>query len=71
MLFYRTIEGFEEYQKYADPHSAHEINVIDVLKKVAPGKNFILGATLHGTPIENLKKITRIIKIYGKYPMEL
>jgi len=53
-------EGIKEYVK-------------KLLKEVSPGDNFILGsadAVPYGTPIENLKAVTEVIKKYGKYPLK-
>jgi len=47
-------------------------HIKDILYKVAPGDNFILGsadATPYGTPIENLRVVTEVIEKYGKYPL--
>ena len=51
-----------------------ETYVKDILTRVSTGDNFILGsgdAVPYGTPIENLKTITNVIKKYGKYPVML
>ena len=48
--------------------------VMKILKEVAPWKNFILStgdATSFGTPIENLKKVSELIRKYGTYPIEI
>ncbi|MFW6409723.1 MAG: uroporphyrinogen decarboxylase family protein [Halanaerobiales bacterium] len=48
--------------------------VIEVLKKMAPGKNFILSsgdATPHGTPVENMKEVAKVVREYGKYPLNI
>ncbi len=48
--------------------------VIDLLKKMQPGHNFILStgdATPYGTPIENLKTVADIRNKYGKFPLDL
>ncbi len=46
--------------------------VLDVLKKAAPCKNFILStgdATAYGTPLENLVAVTQTVEKYGRFPV--
>lgn len=48
--------------------------VINLLKSIAPGTNFILStgdATAYGTPLENLKKVSELIMKFGKYPLQI
>ncbi|ACL70045.1 uroporphyrinogen III decarboxylase [Halothermothrix orenii] len=47
---------------------------LEKLKQVGTGRNFILStgdSTAYGTPLENLKAITRVIKEYGQFPLNL
>jgi len=56
-----SVEGIRKYVK-------------ELLQKVAPGNNFILGsgdATPYDTPLENLKAVTEVIEKYGMYPLSL
>ncbi|MBS3766967.1 MAG: hypothetical protein KGY75_02440 [Candidatus Cloacimonetes bacterium] len=48
--------------------------VMDLLKKMQPGYNFILStgdATPHGTPIKNLWAVAEIRDKYGKFPLNI
>lgn len=43
-----------------------------ILSDVAPGDNFMLGTaddTPYGTPIENLKAVSNLVREYGNYPI--
>ena len=47
--------------------------VQDILNSIVPGRNFILStgdATSYGTPVENLMKVSEMIKKYGGYPLK-
>jgi hypothetical protein len=49
-----------------------EEHVRDVLRRAAPGDGFILStgdATAHGTPVENLRAVTRVVRQWGGYPL--
>ncbi|MBI2939159.1 MAG: hypothetical protein HYY04_01870 [Chloroflexi bacterium] len=50
-----------------------EEHVATLLRSMAPGTGFILDsgdAVPFGTPIENLKAVSRAVERYGKYPIE-
>jgi len=54
-----SIRGIKEYTR-------------DMLRKVIPGDNFILGsadATPYGTPVENLRAVTEVVEKDGRYPL--
>lgn len=45
---------------------------VDVINRIAPGKNFILSsgdAVSYGTPVVNLCRITDLVQKYGKMPL--
>ena len=44
--------------------------VRDLLRQIGPANNFILGsgdATPYGTPLENLKAVTEVVRNYKSY----
>lgn len=46
--------------------------VIDILRRIGNGDRVILStgdAVAYGTPLKNLMEISRLVKEYGKYPI--